>query len=55
MTATCPRCDHDAYDTDCDEYENQSCCGYVEHIDSINDPDSHHEECVNAPAWMKND
>lgn len=49
----CPQCDHEAYDVACAEYAAQPCCGYVEHVDDITDPDSHDGECVNASAWMK--
>ena len=52
---TCPRCDHYAYDTVCDQYEKQPCCGYVTNVDDLGDPDEHFEKCVNAPAWMKDD
>jgi hypothetical protein len=48
----CPQCDHSPYDPACEdpEYAAQPCCGYVEHVDDMTDPDSHDGECVNAPA-----
>lgn len=49
----CPQCDHEVYDVACAEYAAQPCCGYVEHVDDMTDPDSHDAECVNAPTWMK--
>lgn len=52
LTDACPRCEHDAYDIACDEYQKQMCCGYVVHVDDLGDADSHYEECENAPEWM---
>ena len=51
----CPRCDPQAYDVDCDEYEAQPCCRYVTGVDQLTEPDEHYETCVNAPAWMTDD
>jgi hypothetical protein len=38
----CPRCDHEAYDTDCDEYEIQPCCDLIVHVDDLAE---HTDDC----------
>ncbi len=52
---TCPRCDHEAYDTACDDYEAQPCCGWITGVDQLADPDEHFDTCKNAPSWMTDD